>query len=233
MAKIAVGKTNLKPMPYFYRKNKHAMQLTIYFNEKPVYLCDEITEQLNELMHHPESVFVDEVSTPAINALLHEIKKEAFHAGIIWNTDFEQLKKAFFKHFKGIEAAGGIVENEKNEILFIFRKGKWDLPKGKMEAKESAELCAQREIEEETGVTGLVLKSKIGETYHTYDEFGKHILKTSHWFYFTCNSKQALRPQLAEDITEVVWIRKEELDTPLSNSYKNIVEIVAKFFDAV
>ncbi len=207
------------------------MQLKIYFDEKPVYLCDEITEDLNELMHHPESVFVDELSTPAINALLHEIKKEAFHAGIIWNPDFEKLKKAFFKHFKGIEAAGGIVQNEKKELLFIFRRGKWDLPKGKMEKKESAAACAQREIEEETGVAGLVLKKKIGETYHTYDEFGKHILKTSHWFYFTCNSKQTLQPQLAEDITKVEWVKTKDISIPMSDTYENIKEISAKFFD--
>jgi len=207
------------------------MQLKIYFDEKPVYLCDQITEELNELMHHPESVFVDELSTPAINALLHEIKKDAFHAGIIWSQDFEKLKKAFFKHFKGVEAAGGIVQNEKKEILFIFRRGKWDLPKGKMEKKESPAECARREIEEETGVTGLVLKNKIGETYHTYDEFGKHILKTSHWFYFTCNSKQALLPQLAEDITQVEWIKTRDIETPMSDTYENIKEITAKFFD--
>ncbi len=207
------------------------MQLKIYFDEKPVYLCDELTVELTELMHHPEAVFVDELSTPAINALLHEIKKENFHAGIIWNEDFDKLKKSFFKHFKGIEAAGGIVQNEKKEILFIFRRGKWDLPKGKMEKKESAEECAQREIEEETGVTGLVLKKKIGETYHTYDEFGKHILKTSHWFYFTCSSKQSLLPQTAEDITQAEWIKTKDIKTPMSNTYENIKEIAAKFFD--
>lgn len=207
------------------------MQLKIYFDEKPVYLCDEITEDLNELMHHPESVFVDEVSTSAINALLHEIKKEAFQAGIIWYPDFEKLKKAFFKHFIGIEAAGGIVQNEKKELLFIFRRGKWDLPKGKMEKKESAAACAQREIEEETGVTGLILKKKIGETYHTYDEYGKHILKTSHWFYFNCNSKQALKPQLAEDITKVEWVKTKDINIPISDTYENIKEITAKFFD--
>jgi hypothetical protein len=55
------------------------MQITIYFNEKPVYLCDEISDELNELMHHPDAVFIDELSTPAIKSLLHEIKKVVFH----------------------------------------------------------------------------------------------------------------------------------------------------------
>ena len=75
------------------------MQIKIYFAEKPVYLCDEMNNTLQELLHHPDVVFIDELSSHAINALLHEIKKDDFHAGIICHSDFTKLKKAFFKHF--------------------------------------------------------------------------------------------------------------------------------------
>lgn len=207
------------------------MQITIYFDEKPIHLCDEINESLNELMHQPDVIFVDELSTPAINSLLHEIIKDNFHAGIIWNADFEKLKKSFFKHFILIEAAGGIVQNAGKEILFIFRRGKWDLPKGKLEKKETLEQCAYREIEEETGLTGHLLKNKIGETYHSYNEFGKHILKTSHWFYFTSSDKQKLEPQKTEDITKTEWIKTQDIKLPMSNTFENIKEILRKFFD--
>ncbi len=207
------------------------MQIKIYFNEKPVYLCDEIDDNLNEIMHHPDAVFIDELSTPAIKSLLHEIKKDDFHAGIIWNKDIEKLKKAFFKNFMLIEAAGGIVQNKEKEILFIFRRGKWDLPKGKMEKKESPEECAKREVEEETGVNDLKLKKKVGETYHTYDEFGKHILKTSHWFYFTSNYKQKPEPQTTEDITKTEWIKTKDIKLPMSNTFENIKDILERFFD--
>ena len=208
------------------------MQIKIYFDEKPVYLCDKLSTELKEIMQHPDAVFIDEFSTPAINSLLHEIKKEEFHAGIILHEDLEELKKSFFKHFKLIEAAGGIVQNNNKEILFIFRRGKWDLPKGKMEQKETPEIAAQREVEEETGVTGLKLKKKIGETYHTYDEFGKHILKQSHWFYFTCDSKQELVPQTEEDITETRWIKTKDIKEPMKNTFENIKDIMTRFFDA-
>lgn len=207
------------------------MQIKIYYGEKPVYLCDEMDDALNELLHHPDVVFIDELSSPAIKSLIHEIKKEDFHAGIIWNSDFEKLKKAFFKHFMVIEAAGGVVQNEEKELLFIFRRGKWDLPKGKMEKNESAETCAAREIEEETGVKRLKLKKKTGETYHIYDEFGKHILKISHWFYFTCPSKQELQPQTIEDITAVKWFKTKDIKTPVANTYATIKDILGIFFD--
>ncbi len=205
------------------------MYIKIYFDNKPVFLCDEIDKELNDILHHPDAVFVDEISTKAINAFLHEIKKEDFHAGILWNQDLEKLKKAFFKHFTFIEAAGGLVQNPKNEILFIFRSVKWDLPKGKVEKNERLEDCAIREIEEETGVCNIKIKKKIGETYHTYNAFGKHFLKISHWYHMKCSSHQHLVPQTEEDITALKWVDPKNIQEILANTYPSIKDILAKF----
>ncbi len=91
--------------------------ITIYFGDKPVYLCDELNAEIEEKRHHPDAVFIDELSTSAINSRLHEIKKPAFHAGIILHPDFNKLKKDFFKHFKLIQTGGGLVEN--NQMKFF------------------------------------------------------------------------------------------------------------------
>lgn len=206
------------------------MYIKIYFNEKPVYLCDEIDSKLNEILHHPDAVFMDEISGSAIKSLLHEIQKEEFHAGVLWHTNLEALKKAFFKHFKAIEAAGGVVENDKKEILFIYRLDKWDLPKGKLEKGENLEECAIREVEEETGVNNLTLKKKIGETYHTYNAFGKHFLKTSHWYHIICGKKQILVAQTEEQITEIKWVKPTDIKDTLANTYPSIKDIVEIFF---
>ncbi len=206
------------------------MYIKIYFNEKPVYLCDEIDSNLNEILHHPDAVFMDEISGPAIKSLLHEIQKDEFHAGVLWHTDLEALKKAFFKHFKAIEAAGGVVQNDKKENLFIYRLDKWDLPKGKLEKGENLEECAIREVEEETGVNNLTLKKKIGETYHTYNAFGKHFLKTSHWYHLICSKKQTLVAQTEEQITEIKWVKPTDIKDPLGNTYPSIKDIVKVFF---
>lgn len=207
------------------------MHINIYFGDKPVILCNEIDKELNEILHHPDAVFVDEVSPRAIKAMLHEIKKEEFHAGVLWHSDLEKLKETFFKNFKVIEAAGGIVQNEKKEILFINRLGKWDLPKGKIEKGEKEEVCAVREVTEETGVKGIHLKKKIGETYHVYDEFGKHFLKISYWYYMTCSSNQTLIPQTGENITEVKWVKTKDIKEPMENTYPSIKNILSTFFD--
>jgi 8-oxo-dGTP pyrophosphatase MutT (NUDIX family) len=205
------------------------MYIKIYFDDKPVYLCNEIDETLNEILHHPDAVFMDEISGPAIKSLLHEIHKEEFHAGVLWHTDLQALKKAFFKHFKVIEASGGIVQNEKKELLFIYRLDKWDLPKGKLEKGEDLAECAVREVEEETGVTNLTIKKKVGETYHTYNAFGKHFLKISHWYHLTSRNKQVLVPQTEEQITQIKWVNPEAMQEQMGNTYPSIRDIIQVF----
>ena len=96
------------------------MAVTVFFGEKPVLLCDELDESTKEILHHPDAVFIDEFSPHAIKSLLHEIKKPDFHAGVVLHHDLAALKKAFWKQFVIIKAAGGLVLNEKNEVLFIF-----------------------------------------------------------------------------------------------------------------
>jgi 8-oxo-dGTP pyrophosphatase MutT (NUDIX family) len=207
------------------------MYIKIYFDDKPVFLCDEIDEELTEILHHPDAVFVDETSTPAIKSFLHEIKKEQFHAGVMIDKDLEKLKKAFFQHFTIIEAAGGIVQNSDKEFLFIYRLGKWDLPKGKIEKGENLEACAVREVEEETSTTDLTIKKKVGETYHAYNAYGKHFLKTSHWYYMVCPAIQQSVPQTEEDITEIKWAHAKEIRELMENTYPSIKDILAIFFD--
>ncbi len=205
------------------------MYIKVYFDKKPVFLCDEIDPSLKEILHHPDAVYIDEISSPAINSLLHEIKKEEFHAGVLWHSDLALLKKSFFKHFTLIDAAGGVVKNDKNELLFIRRLGKWDLPKGKTEAGESAPEAAVREVTEETGVESLKIIKDLGETYHTYDAFGKHFLKTTSWYLMECPSGQVVKPQVEEDITEISWIPVKEIDTPMADTYESIKDVLASF----
>jgi len=181
--------------------------ITIYFGEKPVYLCDALNKEIDVVRHHPDAVFIDELSTAAINSLLHEIEKKEFHAGIILHENFNKLKKEFFKHFKLVKACGGLVKNKAGEILLIFRRGKWDLPKGKLDDGETLQECALREVQEETGLMKIEIENEINTTYHTYVEFGKHILKESHWYMMLSKENENCKPQLEEDITEIRWVK--------------------------
>jgi 8-oxo-dGTP pyrophosphatase MutT (NUDIX family) len=202
--------------------------ITIYFEDKPVFLCDEITPEIDEYRHHPDAVFIDELSTAAINSLLHEIKKPRFHAAIIFDTNFSKLKTDFFNHFELIKAGGGLVKNENDEILMIFRRGKWDLPKGKLDEGETLEECAKREVEEETGLHQLTLIKPLLITYHTYHLFGKHNLKETHWYLMKAGGNEKLIPQTEEEISEIVWVKKENLENYLDNTFPTIETVLKK-----
>ena len=124
-----------------------------------------------------------------------------------------------------VKAAGGVVYNQKKELLMIFRNGKWDLPKGKLETGESIEECAIREVQEECGVNNLQIISKLSDTYHTYELNGKMVLKHTFWFRMTTNFEGELSPQTKEGITKVKWVKQDEIAEKLKNSYANLVEL--------
>ena len=133
------------------------MHIKIYFNDKPLFLCDEIDQEISPYVHHDDAVFIDEFSTPAIKSMIHEMKLEKIHAGILYHSDLGALKKAVFKKFTLIQAAGGLVTDTSKAMLFIFRKGKWELPKGKLDPGEPLDECALREVKEETGLQQVKL----------------------------------------------------------------------------
>jgi len=202
------------------------MYYKIYFNDKPLFLCDQSNAEIHGYAHHDDAVFIDEFSPPAVNSMIHEMRQEKVHAGIFVHSPLEELRKAFWKKFILIQAGGGLVQNEKGEILFIFRRGKWDLPKGKLDKGETLEDCAVREIKEETGLKDVRLEGPLLVTWHTYDESGKHILKETHWFRMMTRSDQSLQPQHEEQITELRWVKKEDTHPLLANTFPSIVDVI-------
>jgi 8-oxo-dGTP pyrophosphatase MutT (NUDIX family) len=129
---------------------------------------------------------------------------------------------------KTIQAAGGLVLNEKQEILMIFRRGKWDLPKGKLDEGEKIEECAVREVMEETGLTKIDLGALLSITHHTYFDtwLKEEVIKETYWFRMDASSQQELIPQKEEDIQDIKWISADQLEIYLSNSYDNIKIVI-------
>jgi 8-oxo-dGTP pyrophosphatase MutT (NUDIX family) len=136
---------------------------------------------------------------------------------------------AFKKDKMIIEAAGGLVFNEKEDLLMIYRRGHWDLPKGKVDEGESLEECAIREVSEETGLQNLTLIKKLHTTYHTYHMNGIHVLKPSHWFLISHKGNEPLVPQTEEDITEIKWMSKEKAQSLVDKAYHSIKEMIERY----
>jgi len=202
------------------------MHIKIYFNDKPLFLTDAMNADIEPYRHHDDAVFIDEFSHGGINSMIHEMRQEKVHAGIYLHTNVEELRKAFWKKFMLVKAAGGLVLNEDGEILFIFRRGKWDLPKGKLDEGETLETCAVREVQEETGLKNVQMKKHLVTTYHTYDESGHHILKETWWYLLSASKKEALVPQTIEQITQIEWADPRNLEKYVSNTFPSIIDVL-------
>jgi 8-oxo-dGTP pyrophosphatase MutT (NUDIX family) len=202
------------------------MYIKIYFNDKPLFLTDSITPELEPYKHHDDSVYMDEFSSPAINSMIHEMKIARVHSGIFLHNDLEALKNAFMKKFTLIQTGGGLIVNDHGEYLLIYRRGKWDLPKGKLDEGETIEQCTLREINEETGLINLSIGKHLITTYHTYDESGKHILKENWWYLVNARGEQVIQPQTEEDITEVRWVNPGDLGPYTLHSMPSILDVL-------
>jgi len=138
--------------------------------------------------------------------------------------------RLFRRIFIPVDAAGGVVVSG-DRLLFIFRKGKWDLPKGKMKPGEQPEEAALREVEEETGIGGHRIVRKLPDTFHIYavpgsEERGQWILKQTYWFEMDYSGELTGVPQQEEGITQVKWLQKNHLEEVVSNTYENLKQII-------
>jgi 8-oxo-dGTP pyrophosphatase MutT (NUDIX family) len=138
----------------------------------------------------------------------------------------ESIWEEFKSNFKIIKAAGGLVKNNSNQFLFIFRKGKWDLPKGKIEKGESLKIGAIREVKEETGLTDVGVQKKINITYHIYRHKEKLVLKETFWYQMQNQGNESLVPQTDEDIEKAVWLSEKEIEPVLMNTYGSIKDVL-------
>lgn len=145
----------------------------------------------------------------------------------VFAFDIQECWKVFKSFFKCIDAGGGIVRNDKDEVLFIFRRKKWDLPKGKAERGEQINETALREVEEECGIKVKLDDPEIyTSSYHVYKEAGKYVLKTSYWFLMHIDENSpAPTPQAEEEIEKVDWVHPENFSVVYRNSFFNIIDL--------
>ena len=141
------------------------------------------------------------------------------------SDDIESSWSSFKAEFELIVAAGGLVKKQQN-YLFIYRNGKWDLPKGKLENNETFSKCALREVEEESGIKDLVLRHKLIQTYHTYFMDGKMVLKETHWYLMDSSYSGVFVPQKEEGIEKVEWKSKYDIPELMKNSFSSIKKVI-------
>ena len=187
---------------------------TIFVGDKPIILTTEVERESGF-----ESYLIKTVN---INKVIKRLNTTNLESVQLIGENSNKLLKQFLKLLPNVVAGGGKVYNQKNEILFIYRNNKWDLPKGKTEGKETIEATAIREVEEETGVSGLIITKPLPITYHIFKRNGKHKIKVTYWFEMKTDFDGELFPQEDEGITNVKWLDDKATVKALENSYANI-----------
>lgn len=136
--------------------------------------------------------------------------------------------EAFARQMKWVEAAGGVVESDRGEVVMISRNGRWDLPKGHREQGESFEECAAREAEEETGVKVAEVGRLLAATLHAYNIYGEWELKLTAWYVMRALSRQ-LTPQREEGIVRAEWVAPDCIEEQIKNSFPTIKKVFSAF----
>ncbi len=199
--------------------------VNIYINEKPLVIAG--------LQQHlaPSSATAATLFSPTDQEVAQTIRlleKGELPTAVLRSPNPQTVMEQVKSHFTEFVAAGGLITNPAGEVLLMFRRGKWDMPKGKQDEGESLEACALREVQEETGLQNIKLGHLITETWHYYSLKEKKILKHSYWYRMYFTGTELTVPQIEEDIMDIQWIRPDNLGKYMQYSYQNIVDVVAK-----
>lgn len=194
----------------------------IYFERRCIVICSRDDQALQD----PNAIYFTLGNNFDIHALINMFEYSSSLLKICIPTDdVEATYRKICGEFYEVNAAGGLVSNRRGDFLLISRNGLWDLPKGHQEAGEDIEICAMREVEEETGVHELELRDLICITDHCYFRNNKWHLKHTWWYDMLYTNPLDLVPQREEDISKAAWVAKSSLPAYLTNTFPSIAEV--------
>lgn len=195
----------------------------IYINEKLLVVAEAVPEYLSTY----QEVNAEKADLKLIYKLIN--KTDGQQKFLFTCKNPKSTLKKLAKSVRLIEAAGGLVKNERKECLVIFRNGVWDLPKGKIEDGEKTRKAAVREVEEECGVRVKKAGRKICKTYHVYQQRNEElVLKKTHWYRMKAEGQDKLKPQKEEGITKACWFTPEKLTILTKNTYPSVIDVFHK-----
>lgn len=186
----------------------------VFVNNRPLFLTNKIEKETDFQLFLLNSADIEQLVT--------KVFENKIHKAFLYHPNEKEILSTLKSKIPVEKAAGGLVYNPKGEILFIYRNGKWDLPKGGIEKNEGKKEAAIREVEEETGVKNLKIIEKLDKTYHIFKRNGKFRLKITYWYKMETSFMENLIPQKEEGIEKAVWVQPNQIAELLENSYENI-----------
>ncbi len=204
----------------------------VFFNDREIIISQKADITLNKSVKTETNL---RTSNDVKNWFLQFVQNDENKVFLLHESAEDFRENVFIPAFRFIAAAGGVVVRN-NKILTIFRNEKWDLPKGKIDKGESAEEAAIREVQEECGISGHIIVKKLPSTYHIYQSpykksKGEWILKETFWFEMHYNGIDHGNPQTEENITEIRWFERNDLNEVFENTYENLKQILVLYCD--
>lgn len=198
----------------------------IYIGEKSFFITNELDSELKSLVSTDSAVLLYNPDRRLLKEGLNKLESTAIQMVIALTNNTDKTFEIYKSLLMFIEAGGGLVKNDIDEYLFIFRHGRWDLPKGKLDAGESISECALREVGEETGLKNIILEIFLLYTWHIYKQNDKYILKQTSWYEMNCPAGQDLKLQKEEGIQDAVWLKKEDWPKILQNTFPSVKDVL-------
>jgi len=194
----------------------------IYFEKRCIMICSPDDQVLSD----PNIIRFSMGKNPDIHSLVGMMEvSESLQRICIPTDNVEETYRMVCNEFLEVNAGGGLVSNRRGDYLLISRNGLWDLPKGHQDPGEDIEVTALREVEEETGISDLMLRGLICITDHCYRRNGIWHLKHTWWYDMLYTDPTDLTPQTEEDIAKAAWVAKSSLPPYLQNTYPSIQEV--------
>jgi len=141
-------------------------------------------------------------------------------------------KPPYAKRVDEVSAGGLVINQSGTQGLLIGRRDLkdptkerllWSLPKGHIEAGETPEMAAIREVQEETGIQSEISRA-LGVIDFWFMAGGKRIHKTVHHYLFK-ETGGNLQAQI-EEVDEVGWFPLDEIVSMLA--YPDEKKLIAK-----
>ncbi len=201
--------------------------MVVFINQRPLYFVEKTHSLANiaDEARHLKAIYQGNKAVLKHYAQILDEPNCAYAAiSIIGEPD--KIMADFETLYRLQPAAGGVIRNLEGNVLLIFRRGSWDLPKGKIDEGELSEAAALREVSEEVGLHNCEVVRPLTISYHTFvDRKGRNILKPTYW-YLMETPDDVVTLQTEEDIEASVWTNPSEFMQTEEPVYPNIRRVL-------
>lgn len=199
----------------------------VFYNNR----CVILTDNMNFITPKSGDEYYQFNEVKDFVSLIKKFEKQAMLADLYVYApeNLKEVYNALIANYEYVPAAGGIVRNEKNQILVIYRFHRWDLPKGHVEKGEEIANTAIREVIEETGVKNLEIVRALDSSFHVYNLKNEQCIKETYWFEMKCSDSELLFPQTSEAIEIAKWIDVEDINTVLIKTYPSLKDLLKTY----